>query len=133
MALETIGQISTLNNSMQGRGDTTLKRVVHIVVEEWLKVDRALCMLCQIAAKTKRPEQYLFGFLVSCVGGINTVIRAFKLDQYDHKGLTQRFMSESSESFPIIAVMIRVAKELPEVKVSLTEIYGQSDSQVTGR
>lgn len=129
MALETIGQISTLNNSMQGRGDVTLKSLAHIVVEEWLKVDKALCYLAQSCAKTKNPGQSLFGFLVKASGGLEAIIRAYKLEQYDHKGLLELLASNSAESFPIIDVIIGESLKLPVVRVSLEKIYGLADVQ----
>lgn len=76
MALEVIGQISTMNNSMDGNGKTTLKNIIHIAVREWLKVDKALTYLARVASKTKEPENALFGYLVRCVGGIDAAIRA---------------------------------------------------------
>lgn len=129
-ALETIGQISTLNNSMQGRGQVSLKNLAYVVVSEWLKVDKALCKLCQYAAKTKNPEDSVFGYLVKASGGLDAIIHAMKLEQYDHKGLLQLFASNSSESFPIIAVMIKEALKLPVPEISLSRIYGLKDSEI---
>lgn len=68
MALETIGQISTLNNSYDGLGKTTLKSIIPIFVREWLKVDQALTYLAQKSSKTKYPEGSLFGYLIESGG-----------------------------------------------------------------
>lgn len=130
MALETIGQISTLNNSMQGVGKISLKQLAYIVVSEWLKVDQGLCYLAQLSSKTSSPSASLFGYLVRATGGLDAIIRAYKLEQYDHKGLLELFKNNSSDSFPIIDVIIEEARKLPIEKVSLKEIYGLSDSDV---
>lgn len=130
MALETIGQISTLNNSMQGSGSVSLKKLAWVVVREWLKVDQGLCHLARLCMKTKKPAASLFGYLVRATGGIDAIIRAYKLEQYDHKGLLELFKNDSSDSFPIIDVIIEEAKNLPDQSISLKEIYGLSDADV---
>lgn len=130
MALETIGQISTLNNSMQGQGEVSLKNVAHVVVREWLKVDKGLCYLAQSCAELKDPVNSLFEYLVRASGGLDSIIQAFKLEQYDHKGLLKLLSSNSGDSFPIIAVIIRESLKLPRLTVSLRDIYGISDSDL---
>lgn len=127
MALETIGQISTLNNSMQGKGKVSLKLIANIVVREWLKVDDALCSLAHECIKTKDPEESLFGYLVRATGGLDAIIRAYKLEQYDHKGILELVKNNSSSSFPIIRVIIEEAAKLGHPNTDLLKVYGLRD------
>lgn len=95
-----------------------------------MKVDKGLCFLAQSCAELKDPVNSLFEYLVRASGGLDSIIQAFKLEQYDHKGLLELLSSDSGDSFPIITVIIGESLKLPRLTVSLKDIYGISDSDL---
>lgn len=83
-----------------------------------------------MSSRTKHPSDSLFGFLVRASGGLDAIIHAMKLEQYDHKGLLELLANDSSKSFPIIDVIIERSLKISVEPVSLRKYYGLSDSQV---
>ena len=96
-------------------------------------VDKALCTLLQLASEIKSPEEHVFGFLIRASGGMDAIIRAYKLEQYDHKGLLSLLSSNSAKSFPILSVMVNEAKLLPRQKVDIQKVYGLDDGDLYNR
>lgn len=86
--------------------------------------------LAQLSSKTKKPSNALFGYLTRASGGIDAIIHAMKLEQYDHTGLIELLSSNSGESFPILDVIIERALKMPIIPVSLQKIYGLADTEV---
>lgn len=124
-ALDTISQITILNNAMEGRGKTTLKRFVPIVVREWLKIDDALCKLAKVALTAGNPESFLFNFLIKASGGKEAIVRALKLDQYDHTGtLAKLGEGDHGVTFPLIKLILDEAKLIRPKDVNIYDVYG---------
>lgn len=124
-ALETIGQITVMNNPMTGVGSTSLKRFMPLIIKRWLQVDPALLKLAKLSSNSSEPENVLFRYLIGAAGGRAAVVQAMRLDKYDHKGDLDRMKSSNyKETFPVLTVIINVSKSMLSSDVSLFEVYG---------
>lgn len=128
-ALETIGQITIVNNPVFTMGKINEIEVTKFVLRRWLQIDDALLHLCHECLSRSNPVNYLMNYLISASGGKDVIVRAFRLKQNDTKGILSKLESgEFSQAFPVIPLLLEVSQSLKQNNSDITSIYEQKTS-----
>lgn len=128
-ALETIGQITIVNNPVVTFGSVNEIPEVKILIRRWLEVDNAFFSLAQECLSRGNPVNYLMNYLISASGGRDVIVRAFRLKQSDNKGILNKLDSGTfSESFPVIPLIFEVVKSMNLSRSDFASVYEQKTS-----
>lgn len=128
-ALETIGQITVINNPVISYGSVNEINEVKTLIRRWFEIDNAFYSLVQECLSRSNPVNYLMNYLISASGGRDVIVRAFRLKQNDTKGILKKLDSGTfEEAFPVIPLIFEVSKSMKLGRSDFASIYEQKTS-----